>query len=95
MSVSHKYRWDDDLRPNQNLLADGWVIDFEKGVMLDIKSMTEKQFSEYIRTTPCSSRIDLNFRQAMGFVQDYYGGEYYLFIKLRQYTCPDPETSTT
>lgn len=57
-------RW--GLVANQTMFP-GFVIDMEKGVVVDSRALNEEQFTKYYRTQTFRSRPDLNPRQSMEF----------------------------
>lgn len=77
--LNHRFE-DYPVRNNQN----GYVIDTEKGVLVDSSAMNKEQFTKYYRTTNNRTRPDLNLRQATMFDARYSLGESLLWAKRRQ-----------
>jgi hypothetical protein len=70
-----KTAWEANLLSQLSTVDDGWVIDLDKGIIADIKSMSGDQYDKYIRHDICTQRPDLNYRQAIDFSHDQYEGE--------------------
>ena len=63
----------------------GYVIDTEKGVYVDSRTMSREQYTKYYRTETNNKRPDLNFRQSTEFARKYWFGEQLLNLKKHQY----------
>ncbi len=62
----------------------GYVIDMEKGVVVDSRAMSDEQYTRYYRTEGFRIRPDLNARQSFEFFRLYTFGEKILMAKASQ-----------